>query len=66
MKKTLTAIFVLAIVSINISSCNKCYTCDFGKDGKREYCSKDFPDGSSGLKLTVDGYDKQGIKCTAN
>lgn len=52
---------VIALCSFN--SCKKCYECDFGKGGVRELCSKDFPDGTSGLELTVEAYEKQGYKC---
>lgn len=52
------------IVSVSFfSSCKKCYTCDFGNGDVRELCSKDFPDGTSGLEITVDAYEKQGYQC---
>jgi len=57
----LTALFL----GIGFSSCQKCYSCDFGSGDVRELCSKDFPDGYDGLKLTIDGYEEQGYKCTA-
>jgi hypothetical protein len=56
--------FLLSIVILSsLNPCSKCYDCNFGKGHVRELCSKDFPDGTSGLKLTVEAYEKQGYKC---
>lgn len=63
MKHTSPFIVFAAILLTCFSSCNKCYTCDFGKGDVREYCSKDFPDKNEGLKLTIDAYEEQGYKC---
>lgn len=62
MKRLITIIFAGLLLTASLPSCKKCYKCDFNGD-VREYCSKDFPDGTSGLKLTVEGYEKQGYKC---
>ncbi|MFN8323517.1 MAG: hypothetical protein U0T74_12725 [Chitinophagales bacterium] len=59
----LSALFLS--LAIGFSSCKKCYTCDFGSNDVREFCSKDFPDGTDGLKMTVEAYEEQGYKCTA-
>lgn len=65
--KKLTGILVMAVFVLTaMSSCKQCYTCDFGGNDVREYCSKDFPDGTSGLKLTISGYEDRGYKCTKN
>ncbi len=64
MKHTSLFIIFAAIILTCFSSCSKCYTCDFGKNDVREYCSKDFPDKTEGLKLTIDAYEEQGYKCT--
>jgi hypothetical protein len=64
MKSLLLAFTFSAFAFTSLSSCKKCYVCDFGKGDVRELCSKDFPDGTSGLKLTIDAYEQQGYKCT--
>ncbi len=58
-------LFLFSAFVFGLSSCKKCYVCDFGNGDVQELCSKDFPDGTSGLKLSVDAYEKQGYKCTA-
>ena len=65
MKQFVLLIFVAVLFSVGFSSCKKCYSCDFGNNDVRELCSKDFPDGTDGLKLTIDAYEAQGYKCTA-
>lgn len=65
MKRTLLFLVVATLLSFSVSSCSKCYTCDFGNDDIREFCSKDFPDKNDGLKLTIDAYEAQGYECTA-
>ena len=65
MTKSTIIFFFFAALTLTLSSCKKCYTCDFGNKDVRELCSKDFPDGTDGLQLTVDAYEKQGYKCTA-
>ena len=62
----LRLIYLSAAIALVTSagSCNKCYECDFNGD-KREICAKDLPDGMSGLKLTIDGYESRGYVCTA-
>lgn len=63
--KQVIAISLLALVmSVGLSSCKKCYTCDFGGGDVREFCSKDFPDKTAGLNMTIDAYQEQGYKCT--
>ena len=63
--KRLLFIFSLSVFLLSsFSSCKKCYVCDFGNGDVRELCSKDFPDGTSGLEITVDAYEKQGYQCT--
>jgi hypothetical protein len=60
-------VFIIAaglLLSLNFSSCKKCYSCDFGNNDVREFCSKDFPDKTEGLQMTIDAYEKQGYKCT--
>ena len=64
MKKIVVAAFLFVSISLSFSSCKKCYTCDFGNGDVREYCSKDFPEGTPDLKMTIDAYEKQGYKCT--
>jgi hypothetical protein len=64
MKNTLVAGILLIMMAFGFSSCQKCYTCDFGNGNIREICSKDLPDGNAGLKLTIDGYEQRGYKCT--
>ncbi len=65
MKKIGFLILAAAAISIQLSSCSKCYECDFGNSDVREYCPKDFPDKADGLKMTIDAYQQQGYKCTA-
>lgn len=65
MKRISLFLFVAILLSLSVSSCSKCYTCDFGNDDVREFCSKDFPDKNDGLKLTIDAYEAQGYDCTA-
>jgi hypothetical protein len=65
MKRFALISIIFFSLASGFSSCKKCYSCDFGGGNVREFCSKDFPDGTSGLKLTVDAYEKQGYKCTA-
>lgn len=55
---------VIVAMLFMLAGCNKCYRCDFGIDGMRDFCSKDFPDRTAGLKMTIKDYEKQGIKCT--
>lgn len=62
--RSLAVGFFFIIILSTLGSCKKCYVCDFGNKGVRELCSKDFDDGTSGLKLTVDAYEAQGYKCT--
>ncbi len=64
MTKSTIVLLMFAFMSVAFSSCKKCYTCDFGNSDVRELCSKDFPDGTDGLKMTIDEYEKQGYKCT--
>lgn len=65
MKHTFLLLFFAALIATSFSSCKKCYTCDFGNNDVREYCSKDFPDKTDGFKMTIDAYEAQGYKCTA-
>lgn len=65
MKRFLMFLFCAVTLSAGFSSCSKCYTCDFGNNDVREFCSKDFPDKTEGLKLTIDAYEAQGYTCTA-
>ncbi len=65
MKHTFLSIVFAGLILTGFSSCKKCYTCDFGNNDVREFCSKDFPDGNDGLKLTIDAYEAQGYTCTA-
>lgn len=65
MKRMFLFFAAAILLSSGITSCKKCYTCDFGNNDVREFCSKDFPDGTDGLKLTIDAYEKQGYKCAA-
>jgi hypothetical protein len=65
MKRFSLFLFVATLLSFSASSCSKCYTCDFGNDDVREFCSKDFPDKSEGLKMTIDAYEEQGYECAA-
>lgn len=62
MKRVITIIVAGLFITAALPSCKKCYTCDMNGD-IREYCSKDFPDGTSGLKMTIEGYEKQGYTC---
>jgi hypothetical protein len=63
MKKIIAVVFAGLIMSASLSSCKKCYTCNFSGN-VREICSKDLPDGTSGLKLTIQGYEERGYTCT--
>lgn len=63
MKKLITIVFAGMLLSVSMSSCKKCYTCNFHGE-VRELCSKDLPDGTSGLELTVKGYEDRGYTCT--
>lgn len=63
MKRFLFFLLLSIVALSSFNACNKCYECDFGKNGVKELCSKDFPDGTSGLKLSVEAYEKQGYKC---
>ena len=65
MTKSTIVFLLFTSFSLVLSSCKKCYTCDFGNDDVREFCSKDFPDKNDGLKLTIDAYEAQGYECTA-
>lgn len=65
MKKLLVILTLTSAAIISISSCSKCYTCDFGNGDVRDYCAKDFPDKKDGLKLTIDAYEAQGYKCSS-
>ena len=65
MTKPIIFSLLFTVVLFTLPSCKKCYSCDFGNKDVRELCSKDFPDGTDGLQLTVDAYEKQGYKCTA-
>jgi hypothetical protein len=63
MKKLVAIFFAGMFLTASLSSCKKCYVCDF--DGEqRELCSKDLPDGTKGLKLTIQGYEDRGYTCT--
>ena len=64
MKRFVLLMSVAFILSIGFSPCKKCYSCDFGNNDVREFCSKDFPDGTEGLQMTVDAYEEQGYTCT--
>lgn len=64
MKKVFLSLILITGFVISFSSCKKCYVCDFGTDGTRELCSKDFTDGNEALMLTVNAYEEQGYKCT--
>ncbi|MFN8298128.1 MAG: hypothetical protein U0T75_03410 [Chitinophagales bacterium] len=65
MKKVGIIVLVAFAILVQFTSCSKCYKCDFGNSDVREYCPKDFPDKSAGLKMTIDAYEAQGYKCTA-
>ena len=62
MKRVVTIFFAGLLLAATLPSCKKCYKCNFNGD-VREYCSKDFPDGTAGLNITIDGYEKQGYVC---
>ncbi|MCW5908829.1 MAG: hypothetical protein KIS94_13280 [Chitinophagales bacterium] len=63
MIRIIAGVFLAIFAVTTFSSCKKCYECDFKNGVVRELCSKDFPDGTSGLKLTIDAYETQGYKC---
>jgi len=65
MKKFIASVAILGFIAFHISSCAKCHSCDFGKGDVREFCPKDFPDGASGLKMTIKAYEEQGYVCVA-
>jgi hypothetical protein len=65
MKHLILGSLITIILASGVSSCKKCYSCDFGGGDVREYCSKDFPDKTAGLKMTIDAYQARGYKCTA-
>lgn len=65
MKKLIAILIIGAAVTVQFTSCTKCYTCDFGNGDVREFCPKDFPDKGDGLKMTIDAYEKQGYKCNS-
>lgn len=65
MKRFLLFITLTTLFFTGLTSCNKCYTCDFGNNDVREYCSKDFPDKTEGLNMTIKAYEEQGYKCSA-
>lgn len=64
MTKQAIIFLLFCTLSAGLSSCKKCYTCDFGNNNVQELCSKDFPDGTDGLQMTVEAYEDQGYKCT--
>ena len=64
MKKFVVLSLLLVVLVCSFSSCQKCYTCDFGNGVVQERCSKDYPGGPEALKLTIDAFEKQGYKCT--
>jgi len=63
MKQIITISVLAMLVIAGLSSCKKCYSCDFGGGDVREFCSKDFPDKTKGLQMTIDAYEEQGYKC---
>ncbi len=65
MKRFSLFIMLAAALGTGLSSCSKCYTCDFGNNDVREYCSKDFPDKTEGLNMTIKAYEERGYKCSA-
>jgi hypothetical protein len=65
MKRLAAVLVILGSLCFSFSSCKKCYSCDFGNGDVRKFCSKDFPDGNSGLQLTVKAYEQEGYTCTA-
>lgn len=64
MKNVILCCVTLLLAAASFSSCKKCYSCDFGNNDVREFCSKDFPDGTDGLKMTINAYEEQGYECT--
>lgn len=62
MKKTVAYLAFITIVAIQFTSCKKCYVCNFS-GAEKELCTDDFPDKNAGLKLSIDGYEKQGYVC---
>lgn len=65
MKKLLTITATFALLTGALSSCNKCYECDYGNGDVRELCPKDFPDKAEGLRMTVKALEDQGYTCEA-
>lgn len=64
MTKQVIVVLLFATLMLAFSSCKKCYTCTFSEDNVQELCSKDFPDGTDGLMMTVQAFDEQGYTCT--
>lgn len=64
MKRLLVVSFLFTVLAFGFSSCNKCYTCDFGNGDVQERCSDKKQGGVEALKLTIDEFEKQGYKCT--
>lgn len=65
MKRSGLLFIIFCAVAFGFSSCKKCVTCTFqgAPEQSGTYCSKDFPDGTKGLNLTVKGWEAQGYTC---
>jgi hypothetical protein len=64
MKGIIVLSLLFTAVISGLSSCQKCYICDFGNGNVQERCSKDYPGGPEALKWTIYEFEKQGYKCT--
>lgn len=62
MKRFVTIVFAGLLLAGTLPSCKKCYKCDYNGD-VRELCSKDFPDGTAGLMLTIKANEERGYTC---
>jgi hypothetical protein len=65
MKNLSIAFIVIFLMIMALSSCTKCYTCNFSGDVQK-LCPKNFPDGEKDLKLSVNAYEAEGYVCTAD
>jgi hypothetical protein len=65
MKRSVLLFIIFSAAVFCFSSCKKCVTCTFQGAPVQvsTYCSKDFPDGTKGLNLTVKGWEAQGYTC---
>jgi len=69
MKKLSLPLLIICVAFLGLSSCKKCYTCDFGaaNGGEQKFCSTDYPDkglkGERDLELSIQAYQKNGYVC---